>query len=204
MSDVMTRSNTVPVFEYDQLSPEEFDESYYRPQMPVLVRNAISDWNANHWSREYFRSCNRDPLVEVQYNGKGIFNPVNDDPELTKPQRFYTRFSKAADLIYSPEGDNHYIRQWTSDKWPELADDIKRPRQLGTDKSIIVTNFWLGGRSCKTPLHYDRPDNFLIQVKGHKRLAMFRPAHHDNVYPALDTHMPFMSALRPTKPSSST
>jgi len=190
------RADNMAVVDLSELSQAQFDEAFYRTQTPVLIHNSIANWNTDLGTPAYFRSRSRNPFVEVQHNPHGIFNVVTDDPAIAKPKRISMRLTEAADLIYSEAGSGHYIRHCKLYRMPkDFRADVKRPALLGPDKTIAESNFWLNGSNCKTPLHFDYGDNFLIQVRGRKYLTLFHPRHYDNLYPALGTRLPFMSRV---------
>jgi tRNA wybutosine-synthesizing protein 5 len=200
MSLVDAKAHPIPSVSLKDISLAEFKQRYVAAAQPVIVRDSMPGWRANDWGPDYFRNDARNPLVVVQYNNKGIFNAVTNDPGLSKPRRFYMRFRNAAELLYSKAGAHHSIRQASFDgALSSFASDIEHPSLLGSN-SVIERNLWFGGAGCKTPLHYDNADNFLVQVKGLKKVTLFAPSQSDYLYPALDTSMPHVSRVNTFKP----
>ena len=195
-----TKAGPIPSVDLANITQAEFDEVYYRGAKPVIIRNSIPHWKANEWGPDYFAREKRNPLVQVQYNNRSIFNAIANEPDLSKPKRFFMPFVEAAKLIYSDQGPFHSVRQASfDDKLAAYLPDIGAPPLIG-DKVVIERNLWFGGAGCKTPLHYDHADNFLVQVKGVKRVTLFAPDQTEHLYPALDTFMPHMSRVNTFNP----
>jgi hypothetical protein len=55
----------------------------------------------------------------------------------------------------------------------------------------MSTNVWFNRGPCKTLMHYDGQDNWICQVIGKKRVILFAPSEHPNLY----TYNPYPSHL---------
>eukprot|EP01126_Amoeba_proteus_P060626 TRINITY_DN8041_c0_g1_i1.p1 TRINITY_DN8041_c0_g1~~TRINITY_DN8041_c0_g1_i1.p1 ORF type:complete len:173 (+),score=31.23 TRINITY_DN8041_c0_g1_i1:562-1080(+) len=81
-----------------------------------------------------------------------------------------------------------YLRQ---NIFHELAPNIVYPRDLvfGPQPELFRKHFseknsmiWIGTKGNITPLHYDRCHGFLCQLKGSKKLTLFKPKDTNNIY----------------------
>lgn len=62
---------------------------------------------------------------------------------------------------------------------PQLAGDFETPELcellLSDDMDSPISNLWFGMGGSFTPLHFDRFDNFLVQIVGVKRVLLIDP-----------------------------
>jgi ribosomal protein L16 Arg81 hydroxylase len=193
----------VPEMLADEISPSEFDRYFYQRNLPVVFKDSIRNWKADKWSHDYLKSIADKKLIDVIYNKQGIFHEfpwVTTGPVQVSPMRF----SQAVDLIFSDAGENHYIQQLSlKTELPELLADIDRPALLDRWKIIAYFHLWFGGKGCKTPLHFDTADNFLVQVKGTKLVTLFAPNQKAHLYPATKTRAPHISRINIFSPDES-
>ena len=169
-----------------ELSRRDFDRHHYLAQKPVLIMDGAARWGAvSAWSPDYLKERVGQQPVTVSFCERGIYD-INDQTTEGAVQRLSMPFAQAVDLIRSEAGHRHYIQQEEmSTQFNELLVDVKRPYLLNRRKFVLATNLWFGGTGCKTPLHYDQADNFLVQVFGRKRVLLFAPEHSEQLYPAL-------------------
>lgn len=186
---------SIPAVERVDLSRREFGARYYTTKRPVVVRRSAEDWGARSWTPDYLKSLLGTKEVKVWYNKQGIFS-LADKPETGALERKSMTFGDAIDLIFSDDGACHYIMQQSMRKsFPELLGDVRRHYLLDRMKIPLQTNIWIGADGCKTPLHYDLSDNFLVQVLGTKKLTLFPPEASDGVYPSQDKGIEHTSRL---------
>jgi hypothetical protein len=88
---------------------------------------------------------------------------------------------------------------------PELDRDIEpihetlgvskyAPRRLRR-RLCLRPGFWLGPGGTVTPAHFDRQDNFNVQVTGRKRWTLFAPGDSDNLYFLQEVPVPIYSPV---------
>jgi len=181
----VTDAHTLPKLPLAQLDATSFHRNYVRPKRPVHLADTISTWGARRWTEASLRALLGSKIVKVSHSRKSTFD-YNVGSSADAPIRKLMPFAEALALIYSEQGGSYYIAQQNMQKeFPELLPDVGRPALLNEWKIVDVTNLWIGGKGCKTPLHFDANDNFLVQVGGTKRVTLFPPEQSANLYPAL-------------------
>lgn len=182
-------------------SPLLFKLRYRWGRRPVLVKGAASTWPAmDKWKNfDYLREVTKEKTVAVKYNAKGIFD-YNASATTGKVDCLSLSFEDAVNKISKP-GSTYYIAQANIDlDFPELLADIGKPAFVGSLDRVLRTNLWFGGAACKSPLHFDRTHNFLVQVLGTKRISLFPPESGEFLYPALEENLPHCSHVNAFEP----
>jgi|KBSMisStandDraft_5_1062788.scaffolds.fasta_scaffold210794_1 hypothetical protein len=201
---MLNPTETVPIFDARELRTRDFNEQFYRARKPVVVRNSIADWNTRPWSPDYLKEVVGPRQVHVKYNENGIFD-YNNSAGTGEVVDQAMDFAAAIDLICSPAGRHHYIAQEPLRRsFGGLQKDIARPGLLDRWKWLMSTNVWLGGRDCKSPLHFDWCDDLLVQVQGSKKVTLFAPELSDGLYPASGRKLPHFSRLNVFSPVDTT
>lgn len=174
----------VPRLKLEQLTVATFHYEYVRTARPLHLTNTTGSWRARNWTVEHLRETIGQKRVRMFYNRNSTFD-YNSGSGTGAVTIKRLPFADALELIYSEKGGNYYIQQQNiATEFPELLADIDRPFLLNQWKVIDFTNIWIGGKGCRTPLHYDMHDNFLVQVSGRKRIDLFSPDQSGNLYPA--------------------
>jgi hypothetical protein len=168
------------------LSQQEFLETYYATNTPVILTDLMHHWRAlSLWTLEYLKSTYGHVQVEIQANR-------NQDPkfEFNKNQhRRIVRMAHFIDVIIQGGETNDYYMVANNENLnrPELKsllEDIEIfPQYL--DASQPNGNqifFWLGPAGTITPLHHDGNNIFLSQVRGRKHLKLISPNQTARVY----------------------
>jgi len=179
-----------------ELGTERFHREYRIPGRPVVVTEAADEWRAmSTWSPDYFKAAFGSKIVTIKSNDQGVFD--RNKGAVTGPVHIRsTSFAQAVDLIRTEHGPKHYIQQQSIfNEFPELLPDLAPPYLLDRGQQILAANFWFGSRGCKTPLHYDYSDNFLIQVFGAKTITLFSPHYTPYLYAASSDINPHTSRV---------
>jgi lysine-specific demethylase 8 len=177
------------------LGNARFDREYYHRNSPVVIIGMAEDWPAAHrWSPRYFAAELADMSVAVNFKENGIFD-ANRGGTTGQMVRVTMPFTEAARRITSRQGKRYYLQQARLDEFGTLAEDIRDPYLLDESKTLQAVNLWFGGRGCRSPLHYDLGDNFLVQVFGRKRVQLVSPKLTEAVYPAIGDEMPHCSLV---------
>jgi hypothetical protein len=141
-------------------------------------------WKALRWTDAYLGSTLGNKRVRVHFNDKSTFD-YNTSATTGVVKRYTMELREALHLMHSDRGSNFYIQQQSvGEEFPELLTDIDRPMLLDQWRSIDHINVWIGGKGCKTPLHFDGLHNFLVQISGAKKITLFPPDQAVNLYPA--------------------
>jgi Cupin-like domain len=186
---------SVPSFNPREIESRIFNKKFCHPQQPAVFRKSISGWKTDAWSQDYLKDRLGRRQVRVSHNELGIFD-YNEGAQTGPVTKQTMSFAEAIDLIYSEKGSKYYIQQESlKHTFSELQRDITRPELLDRWKIIVAVNLWLGGMACKSPLHFDGNDNFLVQVKGDKKVFLFPPSETEHLYPAIGKRLSHLSLL---------
>jgi len=177
------------------LNKTDFNLRHYFTQRPVVLKNGAAWLDRSRLELPVLRQLLGDKPVKVAANVNGIFD-YNPGAVTGEVKVLAMTFREAVDLIQSPEGKRHYMQQQEIKKqFPELLADAGRPTLLDATKVVTVSNLWIGAAGCKSPLHHDFLDNFLVQVSGRKRVHLFAPSDTPSLYPATGQNMPHCSRI---------
>jgi hypothetical protein len=198
-------SPTTQVPRIERPSAEVFRERYLKPAVPVVLRDAVSDWPAStRWSPEYLAATLGDKEVLVfaaAADGRFGIDPEHGGPEY-EPRTMTIR--TFVEKYIDADGDDDLDQRWyiqrlsIPDTLPELLDDIVTPEYV-EKKQVLLTNLWFGPAGNTTKLHYDVPTNFFAQVVGRKRFLLFPPNETKRLY-RYRTKAYNMSQLDPDQP----
>jgi histone arginine demethylase JMJD6 len=173
------------------LSYEEFTREYRDPRIPVIITDAIKDWQAvSKWSPEYFQQHYYSTKVTVE----GRYSTRD------QPQRCLGEMIDAI-LKSSPSAPAPYLRnQNLIDLHPELrADMLPIPiyafpnwldgpfsRKLDSRFHRGEPELQISGAGAAFPsMHYDYGliHSFLAQIYGQKRVQVLSPSQSQCIYP---------------------
>lgn len=158
-------------------------DPYYRRGQPVIVTGGMASWAAlDSWAPESLARRFGAMEVPLQRSDGDVFARDAHATPTWSEQRV-----PLATAVERIAGDDptarYYIRQLCMLlEFTELLDDIDVPRWL-IDRVVGQVNFWLGGRGCVSPAHYDRANNLTAQVYGRKRWTLFDPGQTELLHP---------------------
>jgi lysine-specific demethylase 8 len=160
-----------------------------------------SDWPLDAWDPGALRArVSADKEVRVRVASNGNFD--DNVPDLVEARSM--SFEEACRLITSDTGYQHYIQQLPLDRqWSELGAITHKPALLDPTKIVVFRNLWFGGKGCRSPLHHDFRDNFLVQLSGTKRVLVCDPSDSEYLYPAVDAEMQHLSRVDIFSPDES-
>jgi len=168
-----------------KLSRQEFLDSYYSTNRPVVMTDAMDDWPAmTRWTDVELKRRFSDRIIEVQANRDSDASYELNQARLRKEMTF----GEYIDLIQTAgETNNYYITANNSGKnkeaLEELWDDIVMfPEYLRNDDPSNRGFFWFGPKGTVTPLHHDLTNNFMAQVRGRKLVRLIAPYELPNLY----------------------
>lgn len=181
------------------LSAQEFDKRYFQTGTPVIHRGgALATPYCRHWSGDYLRGKLDGRKVKVNFCDDGIY-----DFNQKVIRKVEAPFSDAL-AYFSAEPDvskSYYLQQESiPDTFPELVGDLETPPWILPTDIVHYTNLWMGGAGCVSPLHFDRSENFLVQVVGRKELTMFSPRDSKYLYPSAKEGGSHLSQVNPDSP----
>lgn len=162
----------------DTIDYQEFQQKYFIPQIPVKIKNLLSDAPANgKWTPSYL--SDRIGNIEV-----GVFNNnpnLLDRSQKSAPQKM--KFSDYVDLISAGPTDARLHLFNMFKHLPELKNDFEFPHVA--DNIIKALPFaFIGGEGSGARLHRDM-DNanvFLTEFYGRKKVVLFGPEYDKLLY----------------------
>ncbi|XP_063238800.1 tRNA wybutosine-synthesizing protein 5-like [Bacillus rossius redtenbacheri] len=179
---------TVPTFV--NVSKEEFIANIYPKRFPAVLRGVDIGDCVHKWNKEYIseKVGNTNVKVHVSASSQLDFLKKNFTYETIQFGEFLDRASRVG---VEPK-EYYYLRSIGSDRrgreiadiqkqFPEIAGDINIPQYFSNDR-FFSSVFRVGSPGVQLWTHYDVMDNILIQVKGRKRMVLFRPSDALNMY----------------------
>ncbi|WP_449419710.1 cupin-like domain-containing protein [Phormidium nigroviride] len=167
------------------LSRAEFLENYYATNTPVILTNAMSNWQAMRlWTPNYLGHKYGHATVEIQANRQS-------DPEYEinlEKHKQTVLFGKYVDMVVSSGESNDYYmvannQNLEREEFKSLFNDIEIfPEYLNPADTSGRVFFWFGPAGTITPLHHDPVNLILAQVLGRKRVRMISPEQTPLMY----------------------
>jgi hypothetical protein len=158
-------------------SYDEFYEQYDRPQRPVVITGAMSDWRAmSDWSHAWFKEHHGATPVELS----------RDRTHTTKAASM--RLDEYVDRIVDGRDAGLYMNQFSLDRLPDLAKDIGVP-YANPQRRNVALHLWLGPAGTFISLHkdnhlqIDHTNNIFAQIRGRKRAVLVSPDQDAFMYP---------------------
>jgi hypothetical protein len=167
-----------------QPSRQEFLDSYYSQNRPVVIEGALDDWPAlTRWTPEYLKRRLGERVVEVQANRSSDADFEMNQGKLKKEMPF----GQYVDLVESAGPTNDYYMTANNsgrnrESLQELWDDIVLLSDYLRDDPDNRGFFWYGPRGSVTPLHHDLTNNFMAQVRGRKLVRLVAPYELPDLY----------------------
>jgi len=156
--------------------------------IPMIIAGAFSESTAvQDWTPATFAKRFGDQRIRVLVDLPADRSPYLDSQESHSSE---LTIRELVDRIEA--GERCYLNHVGLDRFGELANDI--------DLSLLATppihgiNLWLGGPT-HSGLHFDRDDNFLVQIFGVKRAVLVAPEYAGSLDLIPDT--PSKSGLSP-------
>jgi hypothetical protein len=174
------RRAPIPVLE--RLSPIDFQQTYLAQERPVILRNAIRDWEPlRTWTPEYLRGALGESRVTVARSPDGDY--YDPDTKVLRLPDVKLPFSEFIDHVFSPSGstDKYYLKQTSLSEFEPLARQVLNPDHIQTPD--VTRNLWIGSAGNVTGAHYDMEENLLAQVRGRKRVILAPSSQMDELYP---------------------
>lgn len=171
-----------------------FVESIYPSRIPVIMRGMDIGDAPEKWTPEYLSSVIKDlpitvhvsPVTKMDFVQKNfLYKTLGFDEFLNRCVK------EKQDNFFHSAGEKYYLRSLGSDprkdiadirqQFPTLAKDIKFPLFF-KQESFFSSVFRISSAGIQLWTHYDVMDNILIQITGHKRVALFPPNDVLNMY----------------------
>lgn len=164
---------------------EAFYRDYIEPSRPVVIRGLADGWaNGGDWSPDYLTGVLGERTVRATFSS-GVYDFDRDsDNWLARSHDRRLSFREATQAIVAGGEERVYLHQRPiPEKFPELLPYLQVP-SLIEEQDVQSLNLWFGSAGNISSLHYDQPNNFLVQMHGTKRLIIFPPKELANLYPS--------------------
>lgn len=179
----------------DCISPEEFREKYFKPQIPVLIKGLAANTVAGKkWSVKYFRETMGNHMVAVYDNR----NANSSASAFTAPD-MQMRFSDYLDMINQPKHTDLRIFLFNMFRLnPGLKDDFPCP-DIFAGSLDKIGHMFFGGKDTAARMHYDMDMSNVLHTHfgGRKRVVLVAPEYSEllyrlpfNTYSLVDVHNP--------------
>lgn len=160
------------------LSKKDFLQQYFKPQKPVILEDAISNWPAyEQWNFDYIRRVAGNKTVPL-YDDR----PVDHKDGFNEPHATMN-MADYIDLL-EREPTKFRIFLWNLLKEvPELQKDFKQ-LDLGLPILKGLPMLFFGGQKSYTFMHYDidLANIFHIHFQGEKRVVLFDQKQTEFMY----------------------
>lgn len=167
----------------NEISPEEFQEYYFKTQTPVVIKNLSKEWAATtKWNWEYLKQQAGDKKV-------GIYNNVKSDAHTpVNTADAYTTFGNYIDMVSSGPAEWRIFLFNVFSHAPEMKKDFSWPDHLVKGFVKHFPMLFVGGKGSVTHMHFDIDlgNIFHTQFAGKKRVLLFPHEEKTKLY-----HKPF-------------
>ena len=159
-----------PVATFETIDPELFKNEYYKPGIPVVIKNLAKEWPAySKWNWDYFKQLVGDKKVPLYNNVKSdAYTPINTADD-------YKTFGEYIDMISSGPAAWRIFLFNIFDHAPQLINDFSWPEHLMKGFIKKYPMLFTGGAGSITHLHFDIDLSHILhtQFAGRKRVLMF-------------------------------
>jgi hypothetical protein len=164
---------------------EAFFEDYVWPCRPVVLTDLARQWgDLSRWEPRALAARVHDVRLPVSIT-RGIYDFARGDDNWVSRDTV-TAMSVAELVARMEEGRDEclYLNQQSiPERFPELVPELREPSVMPPG-SVQKLYLWVGSKGNVSSLHFDRPNNFLVQLHGRKRLVLFAPQDYARLYPS--------------------
>ncbi|XP_030375593.1 bifunctional peptidase and (3S)-lysyl hydroxylase Jmjd7 [Scaptodrosophila lebanonensis] len=163
----------------------EFACQYYAKNLPVVIRNAVSHWEAvKKWTPKFIAEALNDRFVDVAITPNGFADGLATESGVeffVLPLETQMPLSHLIQRLDDPTGPVCYIQKQNSNffDFPELTKDIDVKdlafAQQCFNKEPDAINFWMGDSRAVTSMHKDPYENLYCVISGHKDFILLPP-----------------------------
>jgi hypothetical protein len=157
-----------------------FVRDYLQADRPVIITGLMDDWPAMaRWTDDYLVNRLGDRPIAFWASDDQVFGVAPFHELATEAVSFGDFLARCRE----GGGRRLYLRKGAMKAvLTELMDDIRMPEYVDA-RWLLSTNMWMGPAGNDTPLHYDLAHNLLAQVRGRKRLVLYKPEDIAGMYP---------------------
>ena len=159
-----------PVTIVDDITPSNFKEHFYYPQVPVVIKNLSRRWPAyTKWNWDYLKQIAGDKKVGIYNNVKSdAYTPINKADD-------YTTFGDYVDMIQKGPAAWRIFLFNIFNHAPQLTEDFTWPEDYMKGFVKRVPMLFTGGEGSITHMHFDIDLSHILhtQFMGRKKVLLF-------------------------------
>ncbi|MBS1729957.1 MAG: cupin-like domain-containing protein [Bacteroidetes bacterium] len=168
-----------PVDVVENISPEDFKNNYYKPQIPVVIKSLSHNWAAyKKWDWDYLKEVAGNKEVGIYNNVKSdAYTPVNKADS-------YTTFGAYIDMIRKGPAAWRIFLFNIFNHAPQLSKDFTWPEHLMSGFVKRAPMLFVGGQGSITHMHFDIDLSHIMhtQFMGKKRVLLFPYSEQYKLY----------------------
>lgn len=168
-----------PVTTVDDIDPLTFQREFYKPGIPLVIKNLAKEWPAyEKWNWTLFKELVGDKRVPLYNNIKSdAYTPINAADD-------YKTFAEYIDMISAGPAEWRIFLFNIFDHAPSLIGDFTWPEHLMKGFVKKYPMLFTGGEGSITHMHFDIDLSHILhtQFLGRKRVLMFPYAEQHRLY----------------------
>ncbi|KAM6348192.1 tRNA wybutosine-synthesizing protein 5 isoform 2-T2 [Alca torda] len=184
----------VPVEVLAAVTRERFLRDVYPRRMPVVLKGMELGTCTTKWTVDYLSQAEGSKEVKIHVSAVPQMDFLSKNfVYRTLPFDVFVR--RAAEVkhkeYFISENERYYLRSVGEDarkdiadirkQFPNLAEDVQIPEYFEKEQ-FFSSVFRISSAGLQLWTHYDVMDNFLIQVTGKKRVALYSPRDAPYLY----------------------
>jgi hypothetical protein len=162
-----------------EISPENFNKSYYLPKKPLIITGLAKQWPAyEKWNWEFLKTMVGDVKVGLYNNIKSdAYTPINTADD-------YKTFGEYIDMIKEGPAAWRIFLFNIFEHAPQLTKDFTWPEHLMKGFVKRYPMLFTGGRTSITHMHFDIDLSHILhtQFLGRKRVLLFPHEEQHKLY----------------------
>ncbi len=169
---------TSPIERVKNISKDDFIQSYYKPQRPVILERLTENWPAfKKWDLNYIQQLAGEQVVPL-YDSKPTKGKQKSAEPVTE-----MKFYEYLELLKTQPTDLRIFFYNILDSMPELAKDFDYP-DIGLKFFKRLPAMFFGGEGSKVLAHYDMDlaDLMHFHFHGTKSVTLFSPEQTKYLY----------------------
>ena len=156
------------------MKSEDF-RAYFQSDTPVFIRNYARNWPAcNKW-----RGANYSGYAHGHRHVPVEITTPDEATCTSRPEEGLMSLPDVVEHMLAPGEKMVYIAQHPLVTYlPDLCDDVKQPEliEVANKHTADICNVWMGTAATGPALHFDSPDNLLVQLVGDKQVLLLPPS----------------------------
>ena len=168
-----------PIKKVGIISDQDFKEKYYKPGIPVVIKDLARSWQAyNTWTWDYFKEIVGDKEVGIYNNIKSdAYTPVNKADD-------YITFGQYIDMVKKGPAEWRIFLFNIFSHAPQLTHDFTWPEHLMKGFVKRAPMLFVGGSSSITHMHFDMDMSHILHTQfiGRKRVLLFPYEEQHKLY----------------------